>query len=365
MTDGKPSKWSASNIIRRAPAAVIVVGTLLTWLVPGWNQWASEKVMTPLGEHPAVLLLILGLLVAAWWYTGAAWRTSGDKLRAAHRKEIDGLRSTYDGRIQELKTGHASEVQSQKSDHASAMQRLESAQANTVRDLNVEHANAVHELKSGHASAFQALKSEHANAVQELKSQNTSAIQKLELKHSTVVRELNDERSRENSRLQQVLDGLTEQNQKLEAKLARPHGDDQHCFDLLLPQLAEGTGQLAWLDVGKFSGKSWFSSDVEKIIDLIDNNRQIKFDDADVEAARKQLFEVMRVFLRDLGDMGGQTVVLPDKTMQTYIRKSESIDSHPDQQRLRDESDAILEARNRFIDVGKSRGFSIAKMFAV
>ncbi|KAF0956853.1 hypothetical protein [Rhodococcus sp. T7] len=65
---------------------VLAIGTLF---VPGWYQWAIDKVMTPLGDHPAVLLGVLGVLVVAWWYTGVGWFESNQQ---------------RDGRIEQLET---------------------------------------------------------------------------------------------------------------------------------------------------------------------------------------------------------------------------------------------------------------------
>ncbi|WP_158171049.1 hypothetical protein [Rhodococcus sp. JT-3] len=152
-------------------------------------------------------------------------------------------------------------------------------------------------------------------------------------------------------------------NSHLENRLSAPHVDDQHCFDLLLPQIAPETGQLSWLDLGKFSGRSWSKLDLDKIKDLLDDNRLLTFRDKDLQKAYETLRDSLRAFISGLGDHAGPHLLFPNQgDLRTSIKYDEFTDSVAEE--LHELSNTVLRARDDFIAIGKAKNFSLAALHA-
>lgn len=198
--------------------------------------------------------------------------------------------------------------------------------------------------------------------VDELTAANTKKVTELTAAHAEQVTELTAANTERVQTLEGNLRALAEEKEYLESKLAAPHGDDQHCFDLLLPQIAPEIGQLSWLDLAKFSGRSWNRGDVDKVIELRDGNRQLTFRDGDMQNAYEELREALRVLISGLGDHEHSFIALPGRfELRASIKHDEFADAKVE--KLLELAAAVLRARDKFIAAGKAKNFNLAALY--
>ena len=198
--------------------------------------------------------------------------------------------------------------------------------------------------------------------VTELTAANTKQVTELTAANTKQVTELTAANTERVQALEDNLRVLTAEKEYLESKLAAPHGDDQHCFDLLLPQIAPEIGQLSWLDLGKFSGRSWSKIDLDKAIELRDGNRLLTFHDGEMQNAYKELREAMRAFISGLGDHAHSHMAMPSRNdLRISIKYDESADATAE--KLLELAAAVLRARDKFIAAGKAKNFNLAALY--
>ncbi|MDZ7914285.1 MAG: hypothetical protein U5O16_20985 [Rhodococcus sp. (in: high G+C Gram-positive bacteria)] len=298
MSSSTVSRWTTFR--RKVLPFLVFLIPVATTLAPGWNQWVIDDVMTPLGEHPAVLLWVLGAMVCFWWFREGVW---GDR--------IDHLNSEHDAAVRLLETDHRSEVARIGHANDAELMRRKLAHDGAIADQNVAHRAELARIGGEH---------------------------------------------------QRSLSGLTDQIHTLERELAKPNEDDQYFFDRLAPYVRPGGGALGWLDVGTFTGKMWTDNNVYKVIELIDAAELVTFHDTNVEDARRNMVIALNQFVSDLGQLTGKQEQLFGGGFKHWIKRAESVESEPDRGRLNEQAAKACDARDRFIASGRLAGFSMKNL---
>lgn len=294
--------------------------------------------MRDLGSHPAVLLVIFGVIIWGDWVLARA----GFK---AHERSID----TYEGEIRSANERAAAAEESAKA---------EVRQAKSDADLQIEEEKRKAQYRINMIETKNQTYVEAAEQRAEMKI--IEAAINLETAGYIKAKEAIEERDKAKSRIHE----LEAIELELSEKLKVPTADDQALFDRILAELPEGSGRLGWLFIGKFNGKSWVRSDMSKISDFTDAYEKQEFRDPVVQEAWRNLWCSMNKFWRRaLGERSNGDVSTGNGDFYYQIRTDqERGEDEPTYQQtvvlLMDMVTDIFSARQQLIEVATKRNFN-------